>query len=683
MLLLLRLRTLLLCSLCALPLPLVHAADETPRLETLIVTASRHQQPWLRSPGAASVIESEEQMPGLRIDSGELLQGFAGLQVDSRSNYAQDTRVVLRGFGARSAFGIRGMDIRLDNIPLAMPDGQAQLGSVLLSEVASVEVLRGPLAALYGNGAGGVVRLHTKVPQQNSVKLASSAGSFGSRRQELSGALQNGPWAVRAQASHLRSDGFRDHSEVERQQGGAQLYYRGDNGLEATLRLDVSRDPETEDPSGLSPADWREDPTQVTRRAIDFNTRKQLRHHQVSLNVAQQIAVGTLRIAAWQGQRDVAQWLPFTGDDITSSGAVIDLERDFSGLLVDFQHQGVVAGVPVMTTLGASLERMEDARRGYVNDLGQTGALRRDETGTVDSDDVFLLSEWQLTEELNLLGGVRHSRSDFTVDDAFIVPENPDDSGSLSFAETSLALGANYRLSENWALFGSVGRGFETPTLTEMAYQNDATGLNTDLIPSTNVQLEAGARFSANDTLRWSLTAFRVDSDDELVVDRSTGGRTTYHNAAATQRDGLEWEGDWDLSPTVNVRGSATWLDATYTAGPWSGNTLPGVAREQSYLQLRWRPATLESTSLRLAGRYRSSVATSDDNDVTAPSYVTFDAALTQQYRWGGMSIEAWIAVENIADKDYVGSVIVNQGSGRSFEPAPGRTATVGLALSI
>ncbi len=671
-------------SLCVSP---AVAVEAPPALETLVVTASRDHQPWLTTPGTVTKIGVSSQLPGLRIDSAEVLRGLPGLQVDSRSNFAQDTRLVLRGFGARSAFGVRGMDIRLDNIPLAMPDGQAQLGSVLLDEVSSVEVLRGPLATLYGNGAGGVIRLETEAPEANQLKAGISAGENNSQRQNVSGSWRSGSWGARAQGSHLQSDGFRDHSEVERYQAGAQLYYRGEDGLDVTLRLDGSRDPETLDPSGLTPEQWREDPEQVNPRMIAFNTRKKLKHRQASLNIEKTLPDGAWQVALWHGRRNVDQWLGFEGREIDASGAVIDLQRDFSGLQASYRHDTSLASTPLSVTLGASLERMEDLRRGYVNEFGLNGELRRDEDGKVDSDDVFTLLEWLPTQALTVLGGVRYSRSEFSVDDRFIVPSsqeyngNPDDSGSLDFSETSTALGVSYKLAPQWAIFGSVGRGFETPTLTEMAYRNEGTGLNTQLTPSTNTQLEAGLRYSAPATLHWALTTFSVESEDELVVDQSIGGRTTYSNAAGTQRHGLEFEGEWLLSSVLSARGSATWLTAEYSEGPWDGNRLPGVAEHQAYAQLSWQP--WQSAAINFSSRYRSEVAAGDDNLIEAPSYVTFDLGLSGEHQWGNYSADTWLRLENITDKTYVGSVIVNQDSKRSFEPAQGRTVAVGIEVEI
>ena len=392
-------------------------------METVVVSASRAERSWLTTPAAATTLSSESQLPGLRMDSAELLQGMPGLQVDSRSNFAQDTRLVLRGFGARSAFGVRGMAVRLDNIPLSMPDGQAQLGSVVLDEIASVEVLRGPLASLYGNGAGGVVLLKTQAPTEDELRLGLNAGSYDSHREKLSGTWRSGAWGLRAQANQLKSDGFREHSAVERQQGGVQLYYEGDDGLEVTLRVDASRDPETLDPSGLTPQQWREDPEQVQDRIVDFNTRKQLKHRQFSLNLDKAVSSGTWQMVAWRGWRDVDQWLAFEGapeeDSPYASGGVIDLDREFQGVQGSYQHRATVAARPWSTTVGVSIEQMDDRRRGYVNDFGEAGDLRRDETGSVDSRDLFALVEWQPRDSLVLLGGLRHSRAEFSVDDSY------------------------------------------------------------------------------------------------------------------------------------------------------------------------------------------------------------------------------------------------------------------------
>lgn len=656
-------------------------------LETLVVTGDREGDLAEQLPGAAR-LAMDRQQPGLRIDSAELLQGLPGVQADSRSNYAQDTRLTLRGFGARSAFGVRGIDLQMDGIPLSTPDGQGQLSSLMVDDVESVQVLRGPLAALYGNGAGGVIRFDSRPPESNRLGVRLLAGDGDRQRQALSGQWASGNWGARLRGSRFQSDGERPHAEAERRHGGAQVYHRADSGIETVVRLDTSEDPLLQDPLGLSPEQWRENPEAGNDRAETFNTRKSIRHRQGSVSLRQRESENRWQLALWRGQREVNQWLAFPGGDITSSGAVIDLTRDFSGARGSYTRDLTLAGTPLEATVGISLEQMDDRRRGYVNDNGETGDLRRDELGEVDSRDLYGILSWAPAERWELTGGLRHSDLDFSVDDDFIVPPegdspgNPDDSGGRDYDFLSGALGVEYQVNARWQAYASAGRGHETPTLTETAYRNEGSGLNTALDPTVNDQGELGLRFTpADEFASLDMSLFQIDSEDELVVDQSEGGRTTYRNAAATERWGLEASGELSLAPAWWARFSASYLDAEYSEGPWQGNQLPGIAETNLYAQLRWEPLLDDRLGLALVSRYRSEIATGDDNETFAPSATLWDLSVDSHQQWGDWTLEAWAKAANLTDETYVGSVIVNQGSGRSFEPAPGRNLSAGLNI--
>ncbi|MDQ2078285.1 TonB-dependent receptor domain-containing protein [Marinimicrobium sp. ABcell2] len=653
-------------------------------LETLIVTGDRNDA---APPVGHTRVSMDDQQPGMRIDSAELLQGLPGVQADSRSNYAQDTRLTLRGFGARSAFGVRGIDLLVDGIPLGTPDGQGQLSSVMLDEVHSVRVLRGPLAALYGNGAGGVINLETLAPQETRVMARALVGEGDRQRQALTGEWRQDSLAARVQGSRFTSEGERPHAEAERRHLGGQLYYTSPTGVETTVRVDTSQDPLLQDPLGLTPEQWREDPNAGNPGAETFNTRKQLRHRQASARVRQAEGTHRWELALWRGQREVDQWLAFPGSAITSSGAVIDLTRDFTGARGNYGSDFHLWGTPAQFSVGVTLSEMEDRRRGFVNNFGETGELRRDELGRVRSRDVHSLLEWQPAPAWDITSGVRYSRLDFNVDDFFIVPPtedspgNPDDSGSTDYDYWSGAIGVSRQLGDDWELYGGTGRGFETPTLTEMAYRSEGTGLNTDLRAARNEQHEVGLRYGEPGVLSVDLSLFWIDSRDELVVDQSEGGRTTFRNAAATERRGVELSGDWLLAPGLWARYSASYLDAEYSRGEWAGNRLPGIADTNLYTQLRWEPWLDPRLSLALVGRYRGEVATGDDNEVFAPSSTVWDFTLRSQHSWSHWGLDVWTKVANLTDATYVGSVIVNQGHGRSFEPAPGRNLSAGLTL--
>lgn len=672
--------SLLIGAMLATQADALHAQTAPEVLETLIVSGERSASSELSQ--QVLVKTADDFAIGARLDPAELLQIIPGVQVDSRTNYAQDTRISLRGFGARSAFGVRGIDLQVDGIPMSTPDGQGQLASVMLDDIASVQVLRGPIAALYGNGAGGVIALQTAVPEATNISAGLIAGDPGLTRQTLNGEWRSENLAMRAQFANTDIDGERPHSRAERQQAGVQLFYTTDNNLDVIVKHDYSDDPLLQDPLGLTPGQWRDDPWQANSAAETYGTRKTVAHQQTSISLRDNTGATRWQTGLWQGERAITQYLGFAGDAISGSGGVIDLQRDFSGINGTLTHSLNFFSWPAEFSLGAEFAQMQDDRRGYVNDFGTAGDLRRDETGEVESRDFYSLIHINPGEKLMLYTGVRRTDLDFEVEDRFIVAGNPDDSGSRDYRENSFAIGGNYALTSAWELFASSGRGYETPTLTEMAYKTGATGLNTELEAATNRQHEWGVGYHPNEMLELTLTQFAIDTENEIVVDQSVGGRTTFRNAAETEREGIELFGRYVINSQVRLQLGVQSLDAIYSAGQWSGNQLPGVAREQYQLGIQWRPFANDALQLDLGAQQRSRIYTADNNQVYAPHYTTVDVGARGSFSVSSLQFDWWLKRANLTDENYVGSVIVNQANGRAFEPALGSNITAGIKLT-
>lgn len=667
---------LLLCSLSPLQCYAFAA------VETLVVTAEAS-----KADQRENFTFAKELMPGARNDAAEFLSGLPGVQADSRSNYAQDTRITLRGFGARSAFGVRGVDLQIDGIPLTMPDGQGQFSGVMLDSVSQANLLTGPVATLYGNGAGGVIRLQTEAPTINSVALGGAVDESGLARQHLLGEWQQSDFAMRVQASHLRAAGDRPHASAERQQLGAQAYYHFDNNIQAQLRLDTEVAPQLEDPLGLTQAEWQSDPQQLNAAAELFNTRKQIHHQQTSLSVRQTESDQRWQIALWSGKRDIEQFLAQTGEAITNSGGVVDLQRNFNGANGNYTWDIALNDQLASMTLGGEYSTMDDHRRGYVNVFGKRGDLRRDELGQVDSRDIYVIAQWQPSARWQWLAGIRQSRVHFEVDDFFVVPGNSDDSGTLKFDHVTRALETRYEFTKSWLLHASSGGGFETPTLTETAYTTGDRGYNQTLEAAQNRQHQIGIEYRQAQ-VNAALTAFRVDTQGEIVVDQSQNGRTSYLNAAATQRKGLELSGRWQLSSQYSSRFASSYLHAAYDQGQWSGMRLPGVATFNHYLQINWQPFSKNYFQASISVAHRSAVATHDNNVIKTPSSTTADIALSGRLSLGATEpnkahTQWWIKLANVTDETYVGTVIVNQSNGRAFEPGPGRNLFAGITIVL
>jgi iron complex outermembrane receptor protein len=649
-------------------------------IETLVVIGERGRD----SAVGAQTLSAEQLLPGSRADVAELLQGVTGVQADSRSNYAQDTRITLRGFGARSAFGVRGLDLQIDGIPLSMPDGQGQFSGAVLDGVSQISVLTGPVAALYGNGAGGVINLKTSAPNNNRFVLDTNADEAGLARHHVVAELRDAELGVRMQASQLNADGNRPHASAERDQFGAQVYYTLDNGVQVQYRFDKEDAPLLQDPLGLTQAQWQADPYQLNASAEFFNTRKTIEHQQNAFSLRQEQRDQRWQVALWQGDRHIQQYLAQKGDALANSGGVVDLTRSFKGANGNYTLDFNLANQPASFTLGGEWAAMNDLRKGYVNNAGVAGDLRRNELGEADNRDAYALLQWQANDAWEFLVGARQSRVALSVDDYFIIPsQNANDSGEKTFNRDSESLATRYKFNEYFSIHAALGNGFETPTLTETAYTNGDKGFNNSLDAASNHQQELGVDYDYKNG-KLSLTGFAIKTKNELVVDQSNNGRTTYINAAETERKGVEFSGNL-ASDTIDVRIALNYLDATYTQGQYVGLQLPGVAKLNHYAQVNWSPFNNDLLKLGLSVNHRDQVATSDSNQIKAPAYSKIDFAVSGKLYFSKavMQTDWWLKVANVSDENYVGSVIVNQTNGRSFESASGRALIAGITLAV
>ncbi len=636
-----------------------------------------------------------------QINLSEGLAGIPGVQIQNRQNFAQDLQMSIRGYGARSAFGIRGFRMYVDGIPATMPDGQGQLSSVDIASIDHVEVLRGPFSALYGNASGGVINVTTETGSEPPT-IGSSVyfGSFGSWRYGLkaNGATGDGtqPGDVDYTVSTTRftTHGYRDHSGAQKNLTNAKLGVRIDDASKLSLIVN-SVDINANDPGGLTESEWKDNPQQ-SPRAEQYNTRKTIKQTQAGLRYERQLSLkDDVSIMMYAGERETTQYqsIPLAPQLRPShAGGVITLQRHYQGVDSRWTHRGAV-GVPVTFTTGLNYENMSENREGYNNfrmndgipEFGQKGNLRRNEHNLMWNIDPYLQTLWQLTDRFSLDAGVRYSSVWFDSNDHYVTAGNGDDSGNASYHKLLPAGAFKYALTDAWNVYMAVGRGFETPTINELSYRSDGqSGLNFDLKPSTNNTFEIGSKTRTGDGLL-TVALFQTNTDDEIVVDTSSGGRTTYKNAGKTRRQGAElsWEqrfsGDW------RVKTSWTWLDATYRNNVCndqncSGNRMPGIARNLGFASLGYQPDEGWYTGTDVV--YMSDVMTNDENNEKVPSYTVVGLNTGYKFNYSNFTIDIFGRVDNLFDKKYAGSVIVNESNSRYYESAPGRNYGVGISVS-
>ncbi len=666
--------------------PLCAAAQE----DAVVVTATRAPQPSLQVPASVDRIPGEEIREGRsQVNLSESLGRVPGIVVQNRQNYAQDLQISSRGFGARSTFGVRGIRLIADGIPATMPDGQGQAATFSLSSAERIEVLRGPFSSLYGNASGGVISIETRDgPQTPTGEAALTLGSYDSWR---AGLLFGGQWgALNAigDLSRFKTDGYRDHSAATRDHLNAKLRYRLNSDTALTLVANSLRQPDTEDPLGLDRAMFEADPRQVHPNALLFNTRKTVNQDQLGTTLSHRLGQGRLEATLYGGERFVEQFLAIPlfvqNASPTHSGGVVNLDRGYGGGALRYSTD--LAAVKL--SVGIEHERMDERRKGFNNENGVAGVLRRDEDNEVTSTDVYAQAEWRFTERWSLHGGVRHSRVRFTSDDHFIAAGNPDDSGARSFRATTPVAGLLYRASPTLSLYGNLGRGFETPTFVELAYRSGGlTGLNLDLDASRSRHAELGAKAIVASLLRINAALFDIATEKEIVVEQNTGGRATFKNAGHTDRNGVELGVETLFGGAFEARLAYTYLKAvfreSFASGAVSvpaGSLLPGVPRSQLYGELRYRR---ESFYAQLEALRRSRVAVNDQNSEFADGFSVLNAVAGLAQEAGRWRLTEFVRIDNLADRNYAGSVIVNDGNGRYYEPSPRRNMTVGIQAAV
>ncbi|HEY6897148.1 MAG TPA: TonB-dependent receptor [Rhodocyclaceae bacterium] len=668
----------------------------TINLAPVVVTGARVEHSSFDLPASIQVVEGSQISEGqLRVNASESLAAVPGLVVQNRQNYAQDLQISSRGFGARSAFGVRGVRLIADGIPATMPDGQGQAATFNLDTAERIEVLRGPYSVIYGNHAGGVVQLFSRSGQgAPSLETSVMAGGYGTVKVDVTAqGKPDGNWGYVADASRFATDGYRQHSAATRDQAYAKV--TGNLGPDTKLTFVANGlwQDNTQDPLGQTWNTFATKPRGVETAALTFNTRKSIDHMQAGGTWEQRFGTSLLTVTAYAGNRSVIQYQAIpTGPqgNPRHSGGVIDFDRDFGGLGLRWNTNYALSAGTLNFTAGLDLDRSNDDRKGYENFIGSVlgvkGALRRKEDDIVTSVDPYAQAEW-LLGAWTLTAGVRNSRVSFEVDDHYIVGVNGNDSGKVDYERTTPMVSAMYKINPALNVYASAARGFETPTLNELFYSGSGGGFNFNLKAAESDHAEIGAKAWLGNDTRLDVALFQVTTKNELVVDVSTGGRTSYKNASSTQREGIEIALETRWQGGLSGRLAYTAMDATYdkaftsTSGlVRAGSHIPGIPDQSLFGELAWKHAP-SGISTALEVQARSKVYVEDRNvDRPAPGYTTAAFRIGTEQKQGAWRFGEFLRVDNLFDKAYAGSVIVGDSNKRYYEAAPGRNWLIGAS---
>ena len=688
------------------------ACAQTPATVTVapvVITATRVAADPFNLPMAVNVVDADAISEGqLQVNVSESLQRVPGVNAQNRNNYAQDVQLSVRGFGARSSFGVRGVKLYTDGIPASQPDGQGQVSHFSLGSAERIEVLRGPFSALYGNAAGGVIQVFTESGvSPPTVTATVVAGSNDTSRVGLKANGRQGAVGYVAQVDRFETAGPRPHSAAIRLGANAKLDVQLGEATTVTVLGNHVNLPGAQDPLGLTKAEFDANARQVNPVALQFNTRKDVEQTQGGLRVNHKLnAQQAVELVVYTGERAVRQFqaIPVaTQAPATYPGGVIDFDRNYYGVDARFVQSGEWGNVAV----GVASDVLNENRRGYQNFtgagatavLGVLGALRRDEKNKLTSADGYVQGEWRVLPNASIHVGVRASSVKLTSDDKYIVTGNGNDSGDTRYSATLPTLGASFRVLPALTLYASAGRGTETPTLNELAYRppgsTPSTGLNLSLLPAKSDSIEIGAKWR-RDGMAAELALFDTKTKNEIVVVSNSGGRSAFANAGRTERRGIEFSSRAQVLPGVQWELAANTLEAKYRDGfktcgappctapaviVAAGNRLPGVPDRAAWTELKWTHPSGAYVAAEV--KYQGRIFANDVGTESAEAVTLLGARVGIAQLWRGAKWSVFVRGDNLSGKTYAGTVIVNEANRRYFEPAAGRTWLTGASVAI
>ncbi len=669
--------------------------DTVARLDPVVVTVTRGSgRSVLASPFALSVVRPDSTRPGQRHTAiDETLALIPGLSAANRNNPSQDPRLSIRGFGARSAFGVRGLRVLRDGMPLTLPDGQTPLDYMSLESVGSIEVLRGSASALYGNASGGVIDMR-------SVDPASSAARFDARqwiggdaftRTVLAGSGSKGHLGWVADAAHNRTDGSRDHSRQRSTVGFVRATHTTDRVRLAGTVMALDN-PLSENPGALTIDEMRSDPRAADPATVRRNARKAVQQIQAGGTLGVNAGAGELSLAAYGGARSLDNPLTF---------AVVDIGRRTWGASAALRANIHAGSLQNRIATGVDVQSQNDLRRNFAAcadtvmpnaptpscpDVGsERGSVTLDQRELVSSIGVYVSDDIDINSRLSATVGVRADKVRFRVRDNLITPANSDDSGERTLSAVSPMAGIVARVTSLLSVYGNVSSAFETPTATELGNQPDGSaGINEALDPQRSITFEIGSRGFTRGPLSYDLAVYNTNVVDELVPFEipQSNGRRYFRNAGRTSRRGAEMG--------ATLRSGARSLMASYGYSwfrfedfksgnsDFSSNTIPGIPRHRAqFAGTVMTQGWFGVIETELAG----SSFVDDANTSTSPGYSVFHlrAGITPFRETHRLSLTA--GIQNLFNRTYASSLAVNAARNRYFEPASKRTLSIGLSL--
>jgi iron complex outermembrane receptor protein len=591
----------------------------------------------------------------------------AGLWITNSENQAQDNRMSIRGFGTRSAFGIRGLKIILDGVPLTTPDGQSQVDNIPFQLIENVEIMKSLSSTRYGNASGGVVSINTFSNLTDKYIVEVGYGSYGYKNIEGTYSTNSEKSSTILNISQAESDGYRDHSNYLNK----SLFFkhaRKFQNMNLKFNLLYFDSPYAFDSGGLNIESVEENRSQARDRNLLYNSQESIKQIQTGVVLGWDTKLGKVNSNVYYSNRDFVGLLPFT------NGGYVELNRDFSGVEISIKDKSQ----NFEWMVGTSIQDQNDDRKRFENNEGEKGAITLDQIESFRSYGAFALASYN-KENYSIQSGVRFDLHEISLDDNVGIDQQYVEY-SKSLKAFSPNVGFIYNLNKNDEVYINYGKSYETPSLSELSANPNGVGFNGDLNPMNSSGFDLGFR-NKSQNLSYGITAFYIKTKDEIVRYELEGfeGMNFYRNLGTSKRIGTEMEVSYNLGNTGVLNVSYTQAKYEFKNQEVSGD-LPGIPK--SNFALKWLYG-YKDFDLKLDLKYVNSLYADNNNEVKVPSYLLSNIALKNKFNFKGFFLEVGLHVRNLLDEKYYDNIRTNAFGNRFYEPASLRSFILSIKTTF
>lgn len=648
------------------------------QLKEVVVSITKIKDSLKNTPFSISSINySKFQSTAQQFYLSEYIERIPGLFISNDNNFAQDSRVSIRGFGSRANFGIRGIKLIVDGVPETTPDGQSQLDNLNLEIIKKIEIIRGTSSSLYGNSSAGVIRIESISDFDKSFsKIGYSLGSNNQTKKQVLFGIKNKQTYYTFLLSETKSDGYRDFGNFKNLNFNLKVKKNISKDTWLGFNFNLVNSPYANDPGGLTIQEVKQNRKQARERNVLYKTKEDINHYKISSSYNKKLNEKlSFSTYAFISKRN------FNGKIPVKKGGVIDLKRNYWGV-----GGNLLLESKLKTQLGFDIGNQNDLRKRYNNELGIIGDQVLDQHEKFSNLGVYLVNNYDLNK-FTFSSGLRYDTNKVSLEDLYLSDGNSSDIIKLNSFNPSF--GINYKIKKNSRLFANISTGFETPTLNEFSSSPIGSGFNKKLKSQKTISFEFGfSLFNSFKKSNIDIVYFNSLTKNEVLSyeDENFPNQKFYNNAGKSKRNGFEISGYFNINKFININvsystGKYIFKEFIDNGSNFSGNNIPGIPNDILTLSLEYK--TKNELLLNLNFKSIGDIYANNSNTVVINDSNTLNIKIGKEFQLGKTSIYPFFIINNIFENNYYDNIRINAFGGRYYEPAPKRTIFGGIKFTL